>query len=148
MVADFEPASAGLHLDGGRTVTRGGNEFQEAHSPSRPTLGGVYRAAHRLSASIGNDNMDFELTDVQRRMVDVVRAFAEKEVAPRAAEIDRSDEWPRDLYRRLAELGLLGMMLPAEYGGSGGGYGDVDVVSGGAGAALRRRWRIRSCCAR
>ena len=62
--------------------------------------------------------MDFELTDVQRRMVDVVRAFAEKEVAPRAAEIDRADEWPRDLYRRLAELGLLGMMLPAEFGGT------------------------------
>jgi alkylation response protein AidB-like acyl-CoA dehydrogenase len=52
--------------------------------------------------------MDFELTDVQRRMVEMVRAFAEKEVAPRAAEIDRSDEWPRDLYRRLAELGCWG----------------------------------------
>jgi alkylation response protein AidB-like acyl-CoA dehydrogenase len=62
--------------------------------------------------------MDFELTDVQRRMVEMVRAFAEKEVAPRAAEIDRSDEWPRDLYRRLAELGLLGMTLSAAYGGS------------------------------
>ena len=63
--------------------------------------------------------MDFELTDVQQRMVEMVRAFAEKEVAPRAAEIDRSDEWPRDLYRRLAELGLLGMMVPVGYGGSG-----------------------------
>ena len=59
------------------------------------------------------------MTDVQQRMVEMVRAFAEKEVAPRAAEIDRSDEWPRDLYRRLAELGLLGMMLPVAYGGSG-----------------------------
>ena len=63
--------------------------------------------------------MDFELTDVQQRMVEMVRAFAEKEVAPRASEIDRSDEWPRDLYRRMAELGLLGMMLPVVYGGSG-----------------------------
>ena len=63
--------------------------------------------------------MDFELTDEQRRMVEMVRLFAEKEVAPRAAEIDRSDEWPRDLYRRLAELGLLGMTLPGAYGGSG-----------------------------
>src|SRR5258705_2206351 len=62
--------------------------------------------------------MDFELTDVQRRMVEMVRGFAEKEVAPRASEIDRTDEWPRDLYRRLAELGLLGMTLPAVYGGS------------------------------
>ena len=68
--------------------------------------------------------MDFELTDVQRRMVDVVRSFAEKEVVPRAAEIDRTDEWPADLYRRLAELGLLGMTLPSAYGGSG-----VDTVT-------------------
>jgi len=63
--------------------------------------------------------MDFELTDVQQRMVEMVRAFAGKEVAPQAGEIDRSDEWPRDLYRRMAELGLLGMMLPVVYGGSG-----------------------------
>jgi alkylation response protein AidB-like acyl-CoA dehydrogenase len=62
--------------------------------------------------------MDLELTDVQLRMVEMVRAFAVKEVAPRASEIDRSDEWPRDLYRRLAELGLLGMTLPVVYGGS------------------------------
>jgi alkylation response protein AidB-like acyl-CoA dehydrogenase len=51
--------------------------------------------------------------------VGTVRAFAEKEVAPRAAEIDRTDEFPRDLYRRLADLGLLGMTLPATYGGAG-----------------------------
>ena len=63
--------------------------------------------------------MDFELTDVQQRMVEMVRAFAGKEVAPQAGEIDRRDEWPRDLYRRMAELGLLGMMLPVVYGGSG-----------------------------
>src|SRR5678815_5464028 len=63
--------------------------------------------------------MDFELTDEQRRMVEMVRAFAEKEVVGRAKEIDRSDEWPGDLYRRLAEIGLLGMTLPVAYGGSG-----------------------------
>ena len=63
--------------------------------------------------------MDFELTDVQQRMVEMCPRIRGKEVAPRAGEIDRSDEWPRDLYRRLAELGLLGMMLPVVYGGSG-----------------------------
>ena len=78
--------------------------------------------------------MDFELTDVQQRMVEMVRAFAEKEVAPRAAEIDRSDEWPWDLYRRMAELGLLGMMRARRVRRQWGGYGDVGVVSGGAGA--------------
>ncbi len=62
--------------------------------------------------------MDFELTDAQRMLRDVVREFAEKEIRPRAAEIDRTDEFPWDLWRRMAELGILGMTLPQEYGGS------------------------------
>jgi alkylation response protein AidB-like acyl-CoA dehydrogenase len=68
--------------------------------------------------------VDFALTETQQLMRDVVRAFAEKEVKPRAAAIDREDAFPRDLYRRLADLGLLGMTLPAEYGGAG-----ADTVS-------------------
>jgi alkylation response protein AidB-like acyl-CoA dehydrogenase len=63
--------------------------------------------------------MDLDLSEAQRLMVGTFRAFAEKEVGPRAAEIDRTDEFPRDLYRRLADLGLLGMTLPATYGGAG-----------------------------
>jgi alkylation response protein AidB-like acyl-CoA dehydrogenase len=63
--------------------------------------------------------MDLDLTDAQRLVVDTVRAFARKDVAPRAAAIDRTDEFPRDLYHRLADLGLLGLTLPAEYGGAG-----------------------------
>jgi alkylation response protein AidB-like acyl-CoA dehydrogenase len=63
--------------------------------------------------------MDLDLTDAQRLATETFRAFANKEVAPRAAEIDRTDEFPRDLYRRLADLGLLGMTLPAGYGGAG-----------------------------
>ena len=62
--------------------------------------------------------MDLELTEAQRLVAYTVRAFARKEVAPRAADIDRTDEFPRDLYRRLADLGLLGLTLPAEYGGA------------------------------
>lgn len=68
--------------------------------------------------------MNFEMTDAQRMIRDMVREFAEKEVRPRAAEIDLTDEFPRDLYGRMAELGILGMTLPPEYGGSG-----ADTVS-------------------
>jgi len=68
--------------------------------------------------------MDFELNDAQRMLRDMVRGFAEKEIKPRAAEIDRTDEFPWDLWKRMAELGILGMTLPPEYGGSG-----MDIVS-------------------
>jgi alkylation response protein AidB-like acyl-CoA dehydrogenase len=63
--------------------------------------------------------MDLDLTDAQRLAAETFRAFADKEVAPCAADIDRTDEFPRDLYRRLAGLGVLGMTLPPEYGGAG-----------------------------
>ena len=68
--------------------------------------------------------MNFELSDAERMMKEMVRDFAEKEIKPRAAEIDRTDEFPWDLWKRMAELGLLGMTLPPEYGGSG-----MDIVS-------------------
>jgi len=68
--------------------------------------------------------MDFELTEAQRLIRDMVRDFAENEIKPRAAEIDRTDEFPWDLWKRMAELGILGMTLPPEYGGSG-----ADTVS-------------------
>ncbi len=68
--------------------------------------------------------MNFDLTDEQRMIRDTARDFAEKEVKPAAAEIDRSDEFPWRIYRRMAELGLIAMTLPSEYGGSG-----ADTVS-------------------
>ena len=63
--------------------------------------------------------MNFDLTDEQRMLRDMVRNFAEKEIRPRAAEIDQTDEFPWDLWKRMAELGILGMTLPPEYGGAG-----------------------------
>ena len=68
--------------------------------------------------------MNFDLTEEQRMIRDTAREFAEKEVKPAAAEIDRTDEFPWGIYRRMAELGLVAMTLPAEHGGSG-----ADTVS-------------------
>jgi alkylation response protein AidB-like acyl-CoA dehydrogenase len=68
--------------------------------------------------------VNFDLTDAQRQVRDLCREFAEREIRPRAAEIDRTDEFPWDLYKRMAELELLGMTVPPEYGGAG-----ADTVS-------------------
>jgi butyryl-CoA dehydrogenase len=63
--------------------------------------------------------MDFDYTEEQLMIRETVRDFAEKEVKPVAAEIDRTDAFPWRLYKRMGEIGLLGMTLPTEYGGSG-----------------------------
>jgi hypothetical protein len=65
--------------------------------------------------------MDFRLTDEQQQVEEMVRGLARKEFAPRAAEVDEESRYPAENQRMLAELGLLGMLYPAEYGGSEAG---------------------------
>jgi butyryl-CoA dehydrogenase len=66
--------------------------------------------------------MDFAPTEEHRMIRRMVREFAEKEIAPRAEEIDETDQFPDDLFRRMGELGIIGLPFPEEYGGSGGDY--------------------------
>jgi alkylation response protein AidB-like acyl-CoA dehydrogenase len=66
--------------------------------------------------------MDFALSEEHRMLQRMVREFAEREIAPRAEEIDASDEFPHDLFRRMGEVGLLGLPFPRRYGGSGADY--------------------------
>jgi len=66
--------------------------------------------------------MDLSLTQEQRQIKDMVSDFVDDEVVPRAAEIDKEDEFPWDLVDELAELGLMGMPFPEEYGGAGLDY--------------------------
>ena len=63
--------------------------------------------------------MDLELSDVQRILKDAMREFADGEIAPGAAERDEHSRFPTELIPKLAEQGLLGIMVPEEYGGSG-----------------------------
>ncbi|WP_419176274.1 acyl-CoA dehydrogenase [Desulfosediminicola sp.] len=67
--------------------------------------------------------MNFELSEEQRLIKDMVRDFAENEVAPSAAERDEEERFDRALmFDRLAELGLTGIIFPEEYGGGGADY--------------------------
>ena len=63
--------------------------------------------------------MDFELTDEQRLLRDTVRAFARREVAPVAEELDRTKSFPYQVVAKMGELGLMGIPFPERYGGGG-----------------------------
>jgi isovaleryl-CoA dehydrogenase len=66
--------------------------------------------------------LDFDLGETADMLRNSVRAFSDDHIAPRAEEIDRSNQFPRDLWPRFGELGLLGITVEEEYGGAGLGY--------------------------
>ena len=66
--------------------------------------------------------MHFELTEEQQQIKASVREFAESEIAPHVMEWDESQHFPIELKSQLADLGLLGVIFPEEYGGAGMGY--------------------------
>ncbi|HDD60873.1 MAG: acyl-CoA dehydrogenase [Thermoplasmata archaeon] len=63
--------------------------------------------------------MDFRLTEAQELLVKSVKEFAEREIEPVADELDKSMEYPLSNVRKMGEMGLLGMLVPPEYGGAG-----------------------------
>jgi butyryl-CoA dehydrogenase len=63
--------------------------------------------------------MDFTLNENQQMIQDMVRKFAKEQIEPRAAESDKTGEFPKETIRQMAELGLMGMVVPEKYGGAG-----------------------------
>ena len=71
--------------------------------------------------------MDFQHSEDQQAIRDMVRDFARREIAPQALEWDEAQHFPRALFGKLGELGLLGILIPEEFAGAGLGY--IEYVS-------------------
>jgi isovaleryl-CoA dehydrogenase len=69
-----------------------------------------------------NGGLDFHLDDTLTALRDSVRAFARKEIAPIAAQVDQDNQFPNALWKKLGDLGVLGVTVSEEYGGAGLGY--------------------------
>ena len=65
---------------------------------------------------------NFNLGETVDMIREQVNAFARNEIAPRAEQIDIDNEFPNDLWKKMGDMGLLGMTVPEQYGGSGMGY--------------------------
>ncbi len=69
-----------------------------------------------------NTNFSFAQTENQKMIADMVREFGDKHIRPKMMEWDESQEFPIEVFKKLGELGLMGVLVPQEYGGSGFGY--------------------------
>jgi alkylation response protein AidB-like acyl-CoA dehydrogenase len=72
--------------------------------------------------------VEFSLTDEQQQLRNTVRKFAESEIAPHVMEWDEASTFPSELIPKLAELGLLGVIFPEQYGGAGMGYQEYAII--------------------
>src|SRR6185503_19686753 len=66
-----------------------------------------------------DSRVNFELSPEQREIQTLTREFAQREIEPYASEWDRNKTFPREVFSKLAELGLMGACVPEEYGGAG-----------------------------
>ena len=73
--------------------------------------------------------MDFSLTEEQKMLKAMVQDFATKELEPIAAQIDEESKFPAENVKKMAELGLMGLGFPEEYGGSGGGTTELCIAT-------------------
>lgn len=66
--------------------------------------------------------MEFSLNENQKMIAEMIRDFGDKHIRPKMMEWDEIQEFPREVFRQLGELGLMGVLVPEEYGGAGFGY--------------------------
>ena len=78
--------------------------------------------AHESQTATAQSGFSFDLSEDQQAVREMVRDFAESEIRPIAAKIDETHEFPAANVKKMAELGLLGMFVPEQYGGAGMDY--------------------------
>ena len=66
--------------------------------------------------------MDFRLSEEEASLQEAARKFTREQIAPVAAQMDREDRFPREVFQKMGELGFLGITVPTEYGGLGLSY--------------------------
>ncbi len=72
--------------------------------------------------------MNFDPTPEQRRWQKIARDYAREEIAPRAYQLDKEQKFPYDIAAKMADLGLMGLTIPEEYGGSGGDFAGYNMA--------------------
>lgn len=75
-----------------------------------------------------NSTFNFTLSEELHSIQDLARSFADNEIRPIAPQFDESQEFPHEIFAKLGELGLLGVLIPTEYDGSGLGYQEYAVI--------------------
>ncbi|MFA5244076.1 MAG: acyl-CoA dehydrogenase family protein [Pedobacter sp.] len=79
---------------------------------------------------LGHEGINFNLSENQQMIIDMVRDFAEKHIRPNLMEWDESQIFPIEVFKKLGEMGLMGVLVPEEYGGAGLGYFEyISVIS-------------------
>src|SRR6266702_4504690 len=99
------------------------------------TLHLIVKLRSTYNARKDQPTMDFELPEEHQLAYESAFAFARDEIRPHNAEIERSDDFPRWMWKKLAEQGYTGVAIPEEYGGSGGDFLMAALVSRGIGRA-------------
>ena len=72
--------------------------------------------------TVATSTMDFGMTETQQMIADTIRKFGKEHIRPHFMEWDESQKFPIEVFKKLGELGFMGVLVPAEYGGSGFGY--------------------------
>src|ERR671937_2195838 len=103
-------------------TTLSGDAFPPPQPASRARRTAAASQERTTLPTIVRARMDFALSDDQREIQALAREVAREKIEPHAAEWDREHRFPRELFTELAELGLMGVCIPEEYGGAGADF--------------------------